>query len=458
MKPEPEPEVGATRRFTSSSFRRRWGATRSDAVGSGSSGNWADPARHTGCDRGRHEPNSSPSSPPLFAASALACVRGPDLRFDAGRPRRLRAIRRCVGGGLARFVGRGPRRLTTGPGTSISVATPAGTVKGDVEIAAIASYGSTVVTAPSGWALVKSQTDTTTTVGHAGVATYVFSPRRPARASRRATTSCWTALQRARAASRPSSVVRQRRRRSSSPVDAVAKRRRERRRARATRRPASPRRRPATCSSGDLRHGESARAREHDQHDVARTRRSLVRERRLLGHRPRALRLVASRDGWRGVGARRRLFVGDRRRDDDPPRSSQEVVADDPLRRCLQPAHRRVLHDALERVGRDADRPATYDNELGRRAVLEHLPGVRLRPSDGLEHLVQIPADRGPRRDPRRRPDHAASSTASGRSPHLLDLLARARRRRDLQDPHLHRARSTARHGSYIKDIADGKG
>jgi hypothetical protein len=61
----------------------------------------------------------------------------------------------------------------TGPGTSIAVAKPAGTVSGDVEVAVVASYRWVTVTAPSGWTLVKAQTDTGT-IANAGVGTSVF--------------------------------------------------------------------------------------------------------------------------------------------------------------------------------------------------------------------------------------------------------------------------------------------
>jgi len=63
---------------------------------------------------------------------------------------------------------------TTGAGTSIAVAKPAGTVAGDVEVAVVTSYHWVTVSPPSGWSLVKAQTDTGATVANSGVGTSVF--------------------------------------------------------------------------------------------------------------------------------------------------------------------------------------------------------------------------------------------------------------------------------------------
>jgi hypothetical protein len=63
---------------------------------------------------------------------------------------------------------------TTGAGSSIAVNKPAGTVAGDVEVAVVTSYHWVTVSPPSGWSLVKTQTDTGTTVAGSGVGTSVF--------------------------------------------------------------------------------------------------------------------------------------------------------------------------------------------------------------------------------------------------------------------------------------------
>jgi hypothetical protein len=62
----------------------------------------------------------------------------------------------------------------TGPATSITIARPSGTIAGDVEVAVVASYAWVAVTPPSGFTLVKTQTDTGSTVSGGGVATSVF--------------------------------------------------------------------------------------------------------------------------------------------------------------------------------------------------------------------------------------------------------------------------------------------
>jgi hypothetical protein len=61
-----------------------------------------------------------------------------------------------------------------GPLNSFVVATPSGTLEGDVELAAVATHANLTVTPPSGWALVTSQSDPTSTVGVGGVATSVY--------------------------------------------------------------------------------------------------------------------------------------------------------------------------------------------------------------------------------------------------------------------------------------------
>lgn len=63
---------------------------------------------------------------------------------------------------------------TTGPGTSLSVAKPAGVATGDVEVAVVASYSTITVAPPSGWTLVDRRTDTGATGGAAGLGTNVF--------------------------------------------------------------------------------------------------------------------------------------------------------------------------------------------------------------------------------------------------------------------------------------------